>query len=68
MSETRERILKNTTPKSLTKKQLEDRVKKLERQLEEARLKEAAYRSMIEIAEEEFKIQIKKKWGTKPSK
>lgn len=60
-SETKEQILKNTASQSLSKKQLEAQVKKLERQLAESRLKEAAYRSMIEIAEEEFNIQIKKK-------
>lgn len=41
------------------------RVKDLEKQLEMARLEAAAYRKMIEIAEDELKIDIRKKSDTK---
>ena len=41
------------------------RVQELEKQLEMARLEATAYRKMIEIAEEELKIEIRKKLDTK---
>ena len=47
---------------------LQKRIKQLEHDLEEAQLKEAAYRKMIEIAERELKIDIRKKSTTKVSK
>jgi transposase-like protein len=53
--------LKNKPSQEPTRKQLEQQVKQLKRQLEDARLKEEAYRTMIEIAERELKIKIKKK-------
>ena len=40
-------------------------VRELEKQLEMARLEAAAYRKMIEIAEKELKIEIRKKSDTK---
>jgi hypothetical protein len=40
----------------------------LKRELEETKLKAKAFEMMIELAEQEFKIKIKKKYGTKPSK
>ena len=40
-------------------------VKELRKQLEEERLKTIAYSKMIDIAEEEFKISIRKKYNTK---
>jgi hypothetical protein len=48
-----------------TKKELEARIKQLERQLEDSQLKEEAYRRMIDIAEKELKISIRKKPNTK---
>ena len=41
------------------------RIRELEKQLEMARLEAAAYRKMIDIAEEELKIDIRKKSDTK---
>lgn len=41
------------------------RIKELEKQLEDSRLKEEAYRRMIQIAEKELKIDIQKKSDTK---
>ncbi len=42
-----------------------ERIKELTKQLEEAKLKTLAYSKMIEIAEQEFKISIRKKFNTK---
>ncbi len=44
---------------------LQRRIKELENQLENARLKAEGYELMIEIAEKELKIPIRKKSGTK---
>jgi hypothetical protein len=44
---------------------LQKRIKELERQLENARLKAEGYELMIEIAEKELKIPIRKKSDTK---
>ncbi len=48
-----------------TKREKSSRVRELEKQLEMARLEAAAYRKMIEIAEDELKIEIRKKSDTK---
>jgi transposase-like protein len=47
--------------KGQSKSELEDRIKALEKDLEESQLKQEAYRMMIDIAEKQFKINIKKK-------
>ncbi len=46
-------------------KVLEDKIKELEQQLEHANLKARALDAMIDIAEKEFDIQIRKKSGPK---
>ena len=48
-----------------TKEELLIRLKKLEKELEEAKVKSEGYQLMIEIAEKELKIPIRKKSGTK---
>jgi len=48
--------------------QLKKRISELEKQLQESEMKGIAYQTMIEIAEREFNISIKKKFNTKPSK
>lgn len=48
-----------------TKEELERRIKELENQLLDSRLKEEAYRMMIDIAEKDLKISIRKKPNTK---
>lgn len=48
--------------------QLEKRITELEQQLKEAQMKAIAYSAMVDIAEKEFKIPIRKKLNTKPSK
>ncbi len=46
--------------------QLQQRILHLEKQLKEAELKAIAYSTMIDIAEQELKIVIRKKSNTKP--
>jgi len=46
--------------------QLKKRVAELEKQLKEAELKAIAFSTMVDIAEKEFKIPIRKKYNTKP--
>lgn len=48
------------------KQQLEKRVAELEKQLKEAEMKAIAFSTMVDIAEKEFKIPIRKKYNTKP--
>lgn len=48
--------------------QLQRRVLELENQLHESEMKSIAWQTMVEIAEREFNISIKKKYATKPSK
>lgn len=48
--------------------QLQKRVEDLEKQLKEAQMKAVAYSTMIDIAEKELNIKIRKKHDTKPSK
>lgn len=48
-----------------SREELLARVKELERALEDSQLKEEAYRRMIDIAEKELKISIRKKRDTK---
>jgi len=46
-------------------KKLEDRVKQLEKELELAQMKVVAMNTMIDIAEKEYKLEIRKKSGPK---
>lgn len=46
--------------------QLKNRIVELEKQLKEAELKAIAFSTMVDIAEKEFKIPIRKKFNTKP--
>ena len=47
---------------------LKKRIIELEKQVRESELKVAAYSTMVELAEKEFNISIRKKYNTKPSK
>lgn len=47
-------------------KALEDKIKRLEKELEEAQIKAVAYSTLIDIAEQELNIPIRKKLNTKP--
>ncbi len=58
--------LQSMTPEELTQqKALEKRIKDLETQLEAAQIKNVLLETMINIAEEDYKIDIKKKSGQK---
>jgi len=46
--------------------QLKNRIADLEKQLKDAELKAIAFSTMVDIAEKEFKIPIRKKYTTKP--
>lgn len=48
--------------------QLMKRIAELESQLKDAEMKAIAYSTMVDIAEKEFKIPIRKKHNTKPSR
>jgi len=48
--------------------QLKRRISELEKQLQESEMKSIAWQTMIEIAERELNISIKKKFNTKPFK
>ncbi len=48
-----------------TKEELEKRIKVLEKQLEEEKLRSDAFSRVIEIAEKELNIPIRKKFNTK---
>jgi len=50
-----------------TIEQLQEQIKQLNRQLEDERIKAELYKKMIEIAERDLGIPIKKKYGTKRS-
>jgi transposase-like protein len=54
--------------KSLSKEALIKRIKALERQLEDEKLKSEGLSKMIDIAESQLKVSIRKKSGTKQSK
>jgi hypothetical protein len=47
---------------------LQKRIEELEKQLCESELQTLTYQTMVEIAERELKISIKKKFNTKPLK
>ena len=51
--------------KDNNEKELKERIKKLEKELEDANLRAEAYSTMIDIAEKQLKIKIRKKSNTK---
>jgi len=55
-------------PESFENLQLRKRIAELESQLKDAEMKAIAFSTMVDIAEKEFKIPIRKKLNTKPSK
>ena len=46
---------------------LKKRIAELEKELQEAKMRAIGWSTMIELAEKEFKISIRKKYNTKPS-
>ena len=65
-SNTEEMPKKELSEQEFEKLQLEKRIVELEKQLKEAELKAIAFSTMVDIAEKEFKIPIRKKYNTKP--
>ena len=55
-----------TEDESFENLQLKKRITELEKQLKDAELKAIAFSTMVDIAEKEFKIPIRKKLNTKP--
>lgn len=56
----------NSSDESFETRQLKKRIADLEKQLKDAELKAIAFSTMVDIAEKEFKIPIRKKLNTKP--
>ena len=60
--------LGNKTTEDFEMLQLKKRISELENQLKDAELKAIAFSTMVDIAEREFNIPIRKKYNTKPLK
>jgi len=58
----------NMSKQSFSPEELQKKIQELEAALEEANFKTQAYSTMIDVAEKELKIKIRKKSSTKPSK
>jgi ABC-type phosphate transport system auxiliary subunit len=58
----------NTVSKEFETLQLQKRITELESQLKDAEMKAILFSTMVDIAEKEFNIPIRKKYNTKPSK
>ena len=56
---------KKPSPRGTAEKELQDRIKELERRLEDEQLRSEAFSRVIDIAEKEFNIPIRKKPNTK---
>ncbi len=56
----------DTSSDSFENLQLKKRIRELESQLKDAEMKAIAFSTMVDIAEKEFKIPIRKKFNTKP--
>jgi transposase-like protein len=63
-----QRIMSKEKEKTPYERELESKVKRLEQQLEDEKLRTLALSTMIDLAEKEFKIPIRKKSGAKQSK
>jgi hypothetical protein len=59
---------KNHNEETFENIQLKKRVEELEKQLKDAEMKAIAFSTMVDIAEKEFNIPIRKKCNTKPLK
>jgi len=56
----------SSDPENFENLKLKKRISELEKQLKDAELKAIAFSTMIDIAEQELKIPIRKKYNTKP--
>lgn len=59
---------KDSSEESFENLQLKKRIAELEAQLKDAEMKAIAYSTMVDIAEKELNIAIRKKYNTKPLK
>lgn len=57
---------KTEAPEDFETLKLKKRIEELEKQLHSAEMKAVAFSTMVDIAEKEFDIPIRKKHGTKP--
>lgn len=64
----KEKMPKGQETDSFENLQLKKRIEELEKQLKDAEMKAVAFSTMVDIAEKEFNIPIRKKYITKPSK
>ncbi len=55
----------NTISDDFEKLQLKKRIDELEKKLKDAEMKAIAYSTMVDVAEKEFNIPIRKKYNTK---
>ena len=60
------RIVPEVVKDDFEVQQMKKRIVELEKQLKDAELKSIAFSTMVDIAEQEFKIPIRKKFNTKP--
>lgn len=67
MKKKKEKLVYESESEAVRVKQLQDRIKELERAVGQKQIKIDFLEKMIEIAEEDLKIDIKKKHSTKPS-
>jgi transposase len=67
MKKNKERIVYETESDTLKLKELKERIKELERVIGQKQLMIDFQDKVIEIAEQEYKVDIKKKFGDKPS-
>jgi transposase-like protein len=65
-NEMKKKLDSTNSAESFEELQLKNRIKELEQQLKEAEMKAIAYSTMVDIAEKEFNIPIRKKFNTKP--
>ena len=63
-----EALMKGSKEENLSASELQARVKELEQQLKRSELKTELLETMIDIAEEQFNVEIRKKSGTNQSK
>jgi transposase len=61
-----EKIKRDIESEEFENLQLKKRIAELEKQLKDAEMKAIAFSTMVDIAEKEFKIPIRKKLNTKP--
>ena len=59
------KVVQQSPDKTLRERMLEAKVAQLEKELKEEKLKSMAYSTMIDVAEEELGIDIRKKSGAK---